>query len=642
MPETLTQRCWNLLRRASLATPLLVIVIAAAMFYPQLGASGLWDEDEPRNAAASADMLARGDWVVPYFNGQLRTQKPVLLYWLQICSYKVFGVNEFAARFPSATLSIGTAALVWWLGRMLFSNAVGLLAGIMFATSLWLTMSARAATPDGGLIFSVALTMSLYVRGCSTRQPGSFGQLGWIPPKAWRMALVYAAMGLGMLAKGPVGVLLPTAIIGMFILIVSTVPKPEVAAKQTRYERWSQRLTRMAGLFPIATWRLRPWLGAMVILAIAGPWYYRVHVETSGEWTRTFLGFENLTRFREAQEGHRGPIVYYLAAMMIGFFPWSSFLPYTIWRAAKMLWVSNTDKASLPNQKTLAFGSPLNGPHNSQSPISTCRQENEELAIKNDCPAIRFLLCWLAIWVGIFSLAATKLPSYVLPAYAVLALLTAQMLVAWVAQPAIIPRVLAIAAWSSYLIVGVGMMIGLAITAHYLFPEEMSLGAIGVIPLVGGAAAWYAAQQGQRRWAVAAIGVMACCLSPAMFAWGAPRVAAHQNSPRVLARVQSLVAEYVQAVPQIATYHHPESSVIYYAKQPVRVCKEPSEIVQLFADAEQAFVITSRAHYDKELRERLPRDVEVLLQEPRFLKKDEVVLLGRQPRMMAKFPTLTR
>jgi 4-amino-4-deoxy-L-arabinose transferase-like glycosyltransferase len=626
MPEGSNQRwpLWakgtELLRRASLATPLLVVLVAAAMFYPQLGASGLWDEDEPRNAAASADMLARGDWVVPYFNGQLRTQKPVLLYWLQICSYKIFGVNEFAARFPSATLSIGTAALVWWLGRLLFSNAVGLLAGIMFATSLMLTVAARASTPDGGLIFSVVLTMAFYVRGCSTREPGSFGQSGWIPPNAWRMALVYAGMGLGMLAKGPVGVLLPTAIIGLFILIVSTAPAAKTILSLSRYERWSQRLTRMAGLFPIATWRLRPLLGAIVILAIAGPWYYRVHVETNGEWTRTFLGFENLTRFREAQEGHRGPIVYYVAAMMIGFFPWSSFLPFTIWRAAKMLWTGHTAEMALPEQ----------------------RAAGDSLPERDITPAIRFLFCWLAIWVGIFSFAATKLPSYVLPAYAVLALLTAQMLIAWVAQPAILPRVLTIAAWSSYLVVGIGMMIGLAVAAKLLFPAELWLGAIGVIPLAGGSAAWYAARQGEQRWALAALGIMACCLSPAMFAWGAPRVAAHQNSPRVLARVHELVSEYVQAVPKIATYHHPESSVIYYAQQPVRVCKEPAEIVQLFADAEQAFVITSRAHYDRELRSRLPRDVEVLLQEPRFLKKDEVVLLGRQPQIMAKFPTLTR
>lgn len=601
MTESLTQRWWNFLRRASLASPLLVMIVAAAMFYPQLGASGLWDEDEPRNAAASADMLARGDWVVPYFNGQLRTQKPVLLYWLQICSYKVFGVNEFAARFPSATLTVGTAALVWWLGRMLFSNAVGMLAGLMFATSLMLTVAARASTPDGSLIFCVVLTMTLYVRGCSTREPGSFGQLGWIPPSAWRMGLVYAAMGLGMLAKGPVGVLLPTAIIGLFILLVSTVPSTQTLTKPSRYERWSQRLTRMAGLLPIATWRLRPWLGAIVILAIAGPWYYRVHVETNGEWTRTFLGFENLTRFKEAQEGHNGPIVYYIPAMMIGFFPWSSFLPFTLWRSAKT--VTRSDSAS---------------------------------------PAIRFLLCWLAIWVGLFSLAATKLPSYVLPAYAVLALLTAQTLVDWVRQPAVLPRVLTIAAWCSYLVVGVGMMIGLAIAANVYFPAELWLGAIGLIPLFGGAAAWYAARQGQRRWSVAALAVMACCLSPAMFAWGAPRVAEHQNSPRILARVQALAAEYVQAVPQIATYHHPESSVIYYARQRVRVCTQPAEIVQLFADAEQAFVITSRAHYEEKLRERLPRDVVVLLQEPRFLKEDEVVLLGRKPMIMAKFPTLTR
>ncbi len=577
------------------------MLVAAAMFYPQLGASGLWDEDEPRNAAASADMLARGDWVVPYFNGQLRTQKPVLLYWMQIASYKVFGVNEFAARFPSATLTIGTTALVWWLGRMLFSNAVGMLAGLMFATSLMLTVAARASTPDGSLIFCVVLTMALYVRGCSTREPGSFGQLGWIPPSAWRMALVYAAMGLGMLAKGPVGVLLPTAIIGMFILLVSTVPSTQTLTKPSRYERWTQRLTRMAGLLPIATWRLRPWLGAIVILAVAGPWYYLVHVETNGEWTSTFFGYENLTRFKEAQEGHRGPIVYYIPAMMIGFFPWSAFLPFTIWRSAKT--IPQTDPAS---------------------------------------PAIRLLLCWLVIWVGVFSLAATKLPSYVLPAYAVLALLVARTLVDWVQQPAVLPRVLTIAAWCSYLVVGVGMMIGLSVAARYFVPAEMWLGVVGVIPLAGGAAAWLAYRANQRRWSVAALAVMACCLSPAMFVWGAPRVAEHQNSPRILARVQSLASEYVQAVPQIATYHHPESSVIYYARQRVRVCTQPAEIVQLFADAEQAFVITSRAHYDKELRERLPRDVEVLLQEPRFLKEDEVVLLGRKPMIMAKFPTLTR
>jgi 4-amino-4-deoxy-L-arabinose transferase-like glycosyltransferase len=596
------------------------MIVAAAMFYPQLGASGLWDEDEPRNAAASADMLARGDWVVPYFNGKLRTQKPVLLYWMQICSYKVFGVNEFAARFPSATLTILTTALVWWLGRMLFSNTVGMLAGLMFATSLMLTVAARASTPDGSLIFSVVLTMALYVRGCSTREPGSFGQLGWIPPSAWRMTLVYAAMGLGMLAKGPVGIVLPTAIIGMFILLVSTIPNAEKAKGQASFERWSQRLTKMAGLFPIATWRLRPWLGAIVILAVAGPWYYRVHVETNGEWTRTFLGFENLTRFREAQEGHRGPIVYYIAAMMVGFFPWSSFLPYTIYRSIKTLWVAPTGIS-----------------------VSTDQREGSGLSVSaNVSPAYRFLLCWLAIWVGVFSLAATKLPSYVLPSYAVLALLVAKTLADWMEQPAVLPRVLTIAAWGSYLVVGIGMMIGLALAARVYFPDEMWLGAIGLIPLVGGAAAYWAWQQGHQRRAVAALAIMACCLSPAMFAWGAPRVAEHQNSPRILARVQNLASEYVQAVPQIATYHHPESSVIYYARQPVRVCSQPAEIEQLFADAEQAFVITSRARYDEELRARLPRDVEVLLQEPRFLKEDDVVLLGRRPMIMAKFPTLTR
>ena len=78
----------------------------------------------------------RGDWVVPTFNYELRTQKPVLLYWLMMASYSLFGVNEFAARFPSALMAIGTTLVTFHLGRLLFNNRAGLLAGLMMATCL--------------------------------------------------------------------------------------------------------------------------------------------------------------------------------------------------------------------------------------------------------------------------------------------------------------------------------------------------------------------------------------------------------------------------------------------------------------------------------------------------------------------------
>ena len=90
---------------------LFVISVAAVTFFTQLGASKLWDRDEPRNARCAWEMLDRGDWVVPTFNDELRTHKPILLYWLTMASYSVFGVSEFAARFASAALAVAVGSL---------------------------------------------------------------------------------------------------------------------------------------------------------------------------------------------------------------------------------------------------------------------------------------------------------------------------------------------------------------------------------------------------------------------------------------------------------------------------------------------------------------------------------------------------
>src|SRR5262245_4659870 len=86
----------------------LVALIAAFVMFTNLGGTQLWDRDEPRNGECAREMLARGDWVVPVFNGELRTHKPVLLYWCIMASYVALGVSEFAARLPSALCAIGS------------------------------------------------------------------------------------------------------------------------------------------------------------------------------------------------------------------------------------------------------------------------------------------------------------------------------------------------------------------------------------------------------------------------------------------------------------------------------------------------------------------------------------------------------
>src|SRR6266702_1043470 len=99
--------------------------------------AGTWslpliDRDEPRFAEASREMIQRGDYVVPYFNDQLRLDKPPLTYWAQTLSYRIFGDNDFAARFPSAIAASLTALVIFVWGTRLRGETLGWWAAIIF------------------------------------------------------------------------------------------------------------------------------------------------------------------------------------------------------------------------------------------------------------------------------------------------------------------------------------------------------------------------------------------------------------------------------------------------------------------------------------------------------------------------------
>src|SRR5437899_4300554 len=96
----------------------------------------LIDRDEPRFAEASRDMIERADYVVPYFNNQLRLDKPPLAYWAQVASYRIFGENDFAARFPSGVAAALTALVIFTWGSRLSGGKVGWWAAVIFTLSL--------------------------------------------------------------------------------------------------------------------------------------------------------------------------------------------------------------------------------------------------------------------------------------------------------------------------------------------------------------------------------------------------------------------------------------------------------------------------------------------------------------------------
>ncbi len=241
-----------------------IATAAMVVFFTNLGAVALWDEDEPLYASCAREMLQRGDWVVPTFNGEVFPDKPPLMFWLMMSGFQLFGVTEFAARFWSAVLGVGTALVTYHLGRLLFRAEVGLWAGLIVASSIIFTVSARAATVDSALVFVTALAMLLLVAGGMARR----GRIGkgvlaaettgaettgaettapagaGLVPSAWiTFALFYACMGLAVLAKGPIGLLLPVATICLFLLVMNPTRMEQVRACTTAGEKMPQKST---------------------------------------------------------------------------------------------------------------------------------------------------------------------------------------------------------------------------------------------------------------------------------------------------------------------------------------------------------------------------------------------------------------
>jgi len=600
----------------------LLIVVGVAIFFTNLGTARLWDRDEPRNAGCAAEMLARGDWVVPTFNDELRHQKPVLLYWLIMSAFAVFGQSEFSARFGSATLAIGTVLATFGIGARLANAKIGLLAGLILATSLMFDVAARAATPDSVLIFCGTLAIWIYVAGTAevhSRQGNNLQQgdqslaneevssseQTWFPQNWFVVLAFYACLGLGVLAKGPVGFLLPMAMIGWFMLI-QRLPD---SALSSGNGYWTALLDFVRPFQPThflgILWSMRPITGALVVLAIAAPWYGLVHHHTDGDFTQLFFVGEHFGRATNSLEGHGYGIWFYPVAILVGFFPWSVFW----WPVTK---------------EVLA---------------EKCSNHRLE-------PVVLLSLCMIAIQVGVFSLARTKLPSYVTPCYPALALLTAACLFRWTEGVSRIAGRWYLFAFISMMIGGVLVSTGLGMGASYFFPEQRWLMAIGMIPVVGAIMAVWQMMTDQRRVALVSIVISSILFSIAIFGFGTVAVDSVNQSQKLLSAVAGSDHHSI-----LATYRTLESSWVYYAGQPIYECQvqpdngatmkleradwwkpkpdlTPEAIVRL--DANAAFITTD--DFADELRKRLPADYVIEKSVDYFLKKNRRLVLLRRPR----------
>ncbi len=560
----------------------IVVAVTIIVLFSWLGAAPLWDEDEPRNAGCAAEMLERGDWVVPWFNGELRTHKPVMLYWLMMSAYSLFGVNEFSARFWSAVLGTGTVLLTYLIGVRLFDAKRGLLAALVLASTITPVMLSRAATPDAVLIFLLTLAIAIYVVAV-TGKTGSSRMVVDYPSDRRVLSLMYGVMGLAVLAKGPIGLVLPTAIIGMFLLVRRLPERSGDAVSSSRIFAWVAACLRPfhPGHFVKTCLAMKPVTATLACLVVALPWYVVVTLRTDGEWTRGFFLDHNVGRFAQSMEHHGGPIIYYPLVMCAGFFPWSVFF--------------------IPLGLDLA----------------------QRLKQPDDAHASRiFCLCWVGVVVGLFSLAGTKLPSYVAPCYPGLALLMADFAVRLAEGKSSLRMCWPRFSIGTLIAVGVALTVGLVFLARHFSPGD-ELVAIVALPLIAGGIVSWMLLRSRPQFAIGTFAVTAIVFTAGLLGPAAARIGQRQQIASLMNTVNSL-----SSAPELRAAGAFRSSWVFYAGHPVRE-DHVSRLSPFLAQDADHFAITTLADLDT-LETPLPAGVDVLAEIPFFTRPDKtLVLLGR-------------
>jgi 4-amino-4-deoxy-L-arabinose transferase-like glycosyltransferase len=333
--------------RTGLAVSLLVVVAAwAPLQLLGLGAAPFHTKGEPREAVVVADILQRGEWILPRRNAVDLPAKPPLFHWLAaLASQGLGGISELAVRLPSALQSLGAALLLLIAASVLYGARCGLLASLTLLTSFEWLRAATSARVDMTLAFGLTCTfIGLLLLRHQERM-------------IWRF-LVYVGLTWAVLAKGPVGIALPILQVVLICLL----------------DRSTELLRR-----------LRPVRGLVVVLILAGTWYGLATAQGGYDFFAKQILDENVYRFlgsRNLTGGHRHSALYLAAMLVVGFLPWSLFLPILVRDAQRR------EERPRPDPR-------------------------------------RFVVTWVVVVFAFYAIPASKRGVYLLPLYPALSLLLA-------------------------------------------------------------------------------------------------------------------------------------------------------------------------------------------------------------------------
>jgi len=340
-----------------------LLIVGSFLLLIGLGDMGLTDRDEGSNAEAAREMLETGDWISPTLNYEPRFAKPAFVYWIIGSTYALFGVNEFTARLPSALFGLGLLFLQYFFLNRLLGPAIAFSGSLILLLNPEFIGIHRMVLTDPELVFFT--TLATYSFWIGFHGEGRERQFLW---------LFYIGMAFAMLAKGPVGIIIP---------LLAVIPYLTLTRQWKKY---------FAGGKPVLGWA--------VFILIAAPWYLAMFAIHGADYLAAAQA--NTTgRFANPMEGHGGTLLFYLPILLVGFFPWSGFLPVGIYQ-------------SLKEWKLYRSG---------------------EKEAKGEDGLLVFCSLWIIGILVFFTISATRLPHYILPLFPAASLLVAVLWSRFLREP---------------------------------------------------------------------------------------------------------------------------------------------------------------------------------------------------------------
>ena len=326
-----------------------LLAVAVLPYFIGLGDSAIWDANEAFYVETPREMIERGDYIFPTFNYEPRLNKPVLSYWIVGAFYKVFGVSVAVQRLAIALGALGliaTAGLLAWLAWPSLPRGDGLRLQAALWAALGLTVAPRLLMLARRIFIDVYISLfmglTLLCFAAAERYPAR---------RRLFLALMYVAVGLGMLTKGPVAAVVPGLVFAAYLLLHRELKRV-----------WSMMLPA----------------GVLIVLAIVVPWYGALYARDGWRDIVSFFVGENLDRFTSgAGVQVQRPFYFLFPVVFSDSFPWALFLV----PAAILAW------------------------RDRQSPtdVDTSRRVRS------------LLWLWVVVIVGFFSLSAGKQDLYIFP-----------------------------------------------------------------------------------------------------------------------------------------------------------------------------------------------------------------------------------